>query len=71
MEKRSAGEILMSVFMGLAVVGGATYGALVVGTVWATVGGAAVIGVVALVVVTVFAFVAEGFASLFKRRGTH
>ena len=69
-QERTAGEILTTVFLWAAVVGGALYGALVIGTVWATIGGAALIGVFALVAVTVLSFAAAGVASLFKRRGS-
>jgi len=68
-EERTAGEILTTIFLWAAVVGGAVYGWFVIGTVWATIGGAALIGVFALVLVTVFSFAAAGVARLLKRPG--
>lgn len=67
MDERSPGELLISVVLGLAIAGGAAYGWFVVGTVWATVGGAALIGAAALVVVTALSFAVDGVAGLFKQ----
>jgi hypothetical protein len=66
----AASEILTIVFVGLGFFGGGAYGWLVAGTVWAIIGGAVVMGLVALVVATVIAFAFEAVAGLFRRGRT-
>jgi hypothetical protein len=69
MENATAEEVLMAVFLCLGVAGGAAYGWLAVGTVWATVGGALLIGVFTLLLVSLIALAAGGVAQLLKRNG--
>ena len=69
MEDLTAGEVLTAVFICLGVAGGAAYGWLAGGTVWAIVGGAVVVGIVALLLVTLIAIAVDGLARLFGRRG--
>lgn len=68
-EKFSAVEVVTAVFLCLSVVGGAAYGLLVVGTVWATVGGAVLIGVFALLLVSLIAIATEAVSRLIDRLG--
>lgn len=69
MEKLSAVEILTTVFLCLCVVGGAAYGLLAGGTVWATFGGAVLIGVFGLLLVSLVAIASEGVSRLIDRFG--
>lgn len=68
MDDATPTEVLIGVFLCLGVVGGAAYGWLAVSTVWAVLGGAAVIGVLGLLVVSLIAMAVEGISRLFRRR---
>ena len=68
MEEHTTGDVLMAVFLCVAAVGGAAYGWFGVGTVWAALGGAAMIGIAALLVGIVVSFAVSGVAHLFRRR---
>jgi len=68
MEEWTAGEVVTAVFICLGIAGGAAYGWLVGGTVWATIGGAVIVGIAALLVATLAAFALDGLARAFGRR---
>lgn len=67
MDESRASEVVTAVFLWLGVAGGAAFGWLGAGTVWATLGGAVIFGAVALLLVSLIAIAADGVARLFKR----
>ena len=67
MDDITAEEVLTAVFVCLGVAGGAFYGWAAVGTFWATVGGAVMIGLFALLLATLVAFAVDAIAHLFRR----
>jgi hypothetical protein len=67
-EGLAAGEVLSAVFICLAAVAAAAYGWLSVGTVWAAVGGAVMVGIFALLLVSLAGLAGAGLRRLFRGR---
>jgi hypothetical protein len=68
-EDRTPGEVVPAVFICLGMAGGAAYGWLVGGTIWALVGGAVIVGIAALLVATLVAIAVDALARFLGRRG--